>query len=457
MSTDGASRLERFALKGMHLGKMTGVSVGTHAVPDAFLLMHTGVGCKYKAAAQVANHDWGAHPNRREAWTQVAELQLIKGSSERIGPFARSWYERRRPAFMICVSAYFIELTGEDFSDAVTAASKTLPCDMALITTAAPNKGFFDGYASVMLAVASQQDWSAPATRPRSASISGFFFHRYEPDQAADLKALSTLVEMAGVDCGPVLFSGRPYAELSSASEHELAVMLPYTAPKTRKFKKLFRKRTRVEVDLPMGIGGTSRFVRSVAEAAGTDPEQVEHALAQARADAEAQLRNVGDRFRNLEVAVFADTPLAAGLVSILHEMGISTPLVGLRDHKGCLGGKVAFWSTVENNGIRDLGDCEVRVSPSLHWVRKACQDRMRSGRLHGIIGSSHELALFMHQPRSAALMMNVFLIEAGFPSDNQHAAAPSPHLGFEGATAWAQRILNGVRTPRLGGEPRPG
>ena len=38
--------LEDFALKGMHLGKMSGISVGTHAIPDGFLLMHTGVGCK---------------------------------------------------------------------------------------------------------------------------------------------------------------------------------------------------------------------------------------------------------------------------------------------------------------------------------------------------------------------------------------------------------------------------
>ena len=38
--------LEDFALKGNHLAKMTGVSLAVHAIPDAFLLMHTGVGCK---------------------------------------------------------------------------------------------------------------------------------------------------------------------------------------------------------------------------------------------------------------------------------------------------------------------------------------------------------------------------------------------------------------------------
>ena len=51
------SRLEHYSLKTLHLGRMTGVSLGVHAIPDAFLLMHTGVGCKYKAASQIANHD----------------------------------------------------------------------------------------------------------------------------------------------------------------------------------------------------------------------------------------------------------------------------------------------------------------------------------------------------------------------------------------------------------------
>ena len=59
--------LEDFALKGMHYAKMTGVMAASHAISDSFLLMHSGVGCKYKTAAQAAQHDLGEHPNEREA------------------------------------------------------------------------------------------------------------------------------------------------------------------------------------------------------------------------------------------------------------------------------------------------------------------------------------------------------------------------------------------------------
>lgn len=442
MSDLSAFTVEDFALQGLHLGKMTGVSVATHAIPDAFLLMHTGVGCKYKTAAQVANHDWGSHPNQREGWTQVAELQLIKGSSERIGPFVRTWYERRRPAYMCVVSAYFIELTGEDFSDAVLAAEKTVPCDMSLIKTAAPNKGFFDGYACVMEEVLAKQDWRAEPTEPDQASVVGFFFHRYEPDQVADLSQLEVLVNAGGLKLGPVLFSGQPYAKLMQASASRVVLQLPYVGPKARKVKRIIKKRDHAVVDLPIGMAASTRFVRDVAAVAGADMDKVEAWIAAERASVEAELNKVADHFRNVRLAVFADAPLAAGLVSLFHEMGIATPIVGLRDQHNALGGRTAFFETLERNGITDYSRMEVVQSPSLRWTRATCLDGMNQGRLSGIVASSHELDMFTHLPISTAAQGHTFLLETGFPSDRSHTSFPTPTLGFEGAKAWTQRVL---------------
>ena len=52
--------LEAFALKSQDQGGLTGVSIAIHGIPDAFLLMHVGVGCKHKATSQLSTHDWGA-------------------------------------------------------------------------------------------------------------------------------------------------------------------------------------------------------------------------------------------------------------------------------------------------------------------------------------------------------------------------------------------------------------
>jgi nitrogenase molybdenum-iron protein alpha/beta subunit len=443
--------VEDFALKGMHLAKMTGVSLGVHAIPDAFLLMHSGVGCKYKTAAQIANHDWGSHPNRREAWTQVAELQLIQGSSVRIGPFARSWYQRRRPALMVTVSAYFIELTGEDFSDSVVAAEKTLPCDMALIPTAAPNGGFYEGYAAVMLQVAKRQDWKSPPTKEGTASAIGFFYSRYEPDEDANVDQLAKLTRVGGLELGPVLLSGKPYGELQEASQSPYVLQLPYARPIARKLRRLLKKRDVIELDLPLGLTATRRFVRTIAQRTGGDVERVT-TWAEAQAEeVRKQLDKLRDHFRNLDVAVFADPPLAAGLVSMLADMGVRVRVVGLRDSHGALGGTAQFLEILARNGIEDVSDMEILPEPSLRRMRDVVMQHVRQG-MRGILASSHEIELLQSSSgRVPGVTSDVFLIEVGFPSDRQHAAMATPTLGYAGLLTWAQRILDAARAPRMG------
>jgi nitrogenase molybdenum-iron protein alpha/beta subunit len=442
------TELEDFALKGLQLAKMTGVCLATHAIPDAFLMMHTGVGCKYKTSAQIANHDWGSHPNRREAWTQVAELQLIKGSSVRIGPFVRAWYERRRPEFMAVVSAYFIELTGEDFSDAVVAAEKTVPCDIALLSTAAPNGGFFEGYAAVMLEIAERQDWKVAHERPGVATAIGSFFTRYEPDHLADVAQLQRLCKVAGLELGPVMFSGQPYTELKHASKSEYVLQLPYAKPVARKLKRLFRKRKSATLDLPMGLAGTRRFVRELTELAGGATERTETWI---EAQEKAVLQHVNkltDHLRHTAVAIFADTPLAAGLFTMLHELEIAIPLVGLRDPFSSLGGKLTFLEILERNGITELPETEILVSPSLRRVQERSMDLVRQRRVQCIIASSHEINVL--ERKTAAVTHPIVLIETGFPSDRYHTTSPSPSLGYDGIACWSQRILNAVNAPRI-------
>jgi nitrogenase molybdenum-iron protein alpha/beta subunit len=437
--------LEDFALKGMHLGKMTGISVGVHAIPDCFMLMHTGVGCKYKAAAQIGPHDWAEHPNRREAWTQVGELQLIKGSSERIAPFARSWYRRRRPDFMVVVSAYFIELTGEDCKDVVAQLDKSMPCDTTMITTAAPNGGFFDGYAEVVAEVLERIDWDHKPTRSKAASVVGYFFDRYEADHQANLEQLRELMAAAGVECGPVLLSGEPYKTLHEAKDCAHMVLLPYLGKRARKVRRT-TKRKPVALDLPIGVAGSSRFVRELGAGVGADMEAVEAWIVQAEASVQPRLNLVRDNFRNVHMAVFAEAPYAAGLVGLLIELGIDPVMVGIRERY--LGGRRLFDETLERAGVTLPRHTEVIEQPSLRLIRERCGALMQSRRLQGVIGSAHELSLF-DRAKMQTLMASVsgtgqlMRIETGFPSDNHHASFPHPTFGYAGAVAWAQRILD--------------
>lgn len=441
--------LEDFALKSMNFAKMTGVAVAAHAVSDSFLLMHSGVGCKYKTAAQGAEHDLAEHPNVREAWTQISESHLIAGCSERIGPFARAWWERRNSAVMIVVSAYFIELTGDDIGAAVGRVEDTLPdCDMVYVNTVAPNTGFFDGYASVVVALMRRMDWSRPPSRRGHATVLGGMFTRYEPDAKADVAQLKSLLKVAGWEAGPILFSGQPYAELKQAPESGLTVMLPYMRPRESEARELLGSRATVDVDLPIGFAGTANFVRALARNSGTDTRKVEAWITQQTDAVRAQLQRVSEQLRHQSFAVFAETPLAAGLVALLHELGVRTPLVGLRDTSASLGGREAFDAALVRLGVNPQG-ITVLAEPSMRTVRDRCLAALDRGEITGVIGSSHELDLFQRAGSGNGPMRDLALLETGYPSNRTHAVLMQPTYGFAGAAAWAQRILDVSFGPR--------
>ncbi len=441
--------LEDFALKSMNFAKMTGVAVAAHAISDSFLLMHSGVGCKYKTAAQGAEHDFAEHPNVREAWTQISQDHLIAGCSERIGPFARAWWERRNSAVMIVVSAYFIELTGDDINAAVGRVEDTLPdCDMVYLPTVAPNRGFFDGYASVVLEVMRRMDWSRPPTRRGHASVLGGFFTRYEPDAKADVAQLKSLLKASGWEPGPILFSGQSYAELKQAPECAATVMLPYVRPREEEIRDVLGQRSPIVCDLPIGFAGTARFVRTMAQASGTDSRKVDAWIAQQTDAVRAQLQRVSEHLRPMSFAVFAETPLAAGLVSLLHDLGVRTPIVGLRDTQLALGGKQAFLDVLARDGVPSDG-IQILEEPSMRRVRVACLEALQRGEITGIIGSSHEVDLFQRPSGDGTPMRDMALLETGYPANRTHSVLMQPTYGFAGVASWAQRILDVAFGPR--------
>lgn len=429
------NRLERYSLRSQNLGLMSGVSVGVHAIPDAFLLMHTGVGCKYKAASQIANHDWQRHPNRREGWTEVGDQALIQGSAGRIGPYARSWAARRSPGVMIMVTSTFLELTGEDFGAAIRAARQDLDCPVLQIATPGFEGDLYAGCARLVTAVAGQVDWSPPKLRRDEVGLLGYFFDRYEGDHLGNLQQLRFLLDGLGLKLGPVLLSGRPFAELLRIGGAGHLLGLPHLAPAGEALAAACPRPIH-PVDLPFGLAGTCAWLRAVAEATGADAHRLERFIAVQLKHARPELAKASDRFRGLPVALFAETPLAAGLCCLLLEMGLRPELVGLRD--ASLGGRPAFERAVQRAGLELPAGLEVLEHPSLLQIGRRLEDRWRAGGPGLVIGSAVERNLLDRQGgRQSAF------IEIGFPSTHFHATRAEPVLGFGGAVAFAQRVIN--------------
>lgn len=425
-----AAELEHFRLKSLDLGALTGLSIASHAIPDAFLLLHSGVGCKHKATTQLATHDLGRSVVDREAWTEVGDASLIAGSADRIAPYVRVWHERVRPAVMFVASVTFLDLTGDDFADEVRKCDAELPARIVLIKVPGYQGDLHTGYAAAVIEVVRGMNWKVTPDREEVALI-GYLWDRYEADHSANLAHIGALLEGLGLRLGPVLLSGEPLAKLCEAPRARIVATLPTMAGKAKTLARLTGRPT-LTVDLPMGIRGTSAFLRTVAAGQPGVEAFIEAQEAQVRGALAPYL----SRFAGQRVAIFADLPLLVGLVGLAEELSLQVELVGIRGHS--LGGREALMAGLARVGARL--DCPVLENPSLVAVREGCRGLLQEGRLDGVLGSATDLNAIRSIP--AEELGTPFRLEVGFPCLEHHAVFPMPTMGYAGVLGWAQRLM---------------
>lgn len=440
-----SAALERFALKAHHYGRISGVSLAVHAIPDAFLLLHTGVGCKYKGAAQISIHDWASQPHRREGWTEVGDAALIRGAASRIGPYLRSWYDRQHPGLLLVCSASFLEMTGEDVAAATREAAKTVPCPVAHV----PGFGFtgdlYDGYAAVIRAVLSLVDWGAPP-QGDGVSVVGYLLDRHEADHLANQHQLRTLLGELGLTLDTVLLGGQPLSRLQTASRSRLLVALP-GAHRLREALEATGRQV-VYTELPMGIRGTTAWLEAVGRAAGVEASKVARVTGRLSGYTARELEVLRGRTQGIRCALFAETPAATGWASFLSEVGLPPLLVGLRDRS--FGGEAALRTSLVALGAPLRDDVEVLADPSFWLLESRLGPLLRAGALRVVVGSAGEVAtarsLAAEQWVAAGWPDRPFdSLITGFPSTGHHAIHPMPFFGYGGALAQGQRLLDSL------------
>lgn len=429
-------------------GRLTGVAVGLHAIADGYLLMHVGVGCKNKVT-HLLNHDWEQACNLRQGWTEVGDRDLIVGASARVGPYLRAWAERMDSGFVGAVSVTFLELAGEDVADEVLAIDAEMDVPVALIPALGFDGDEFDGYASVCQAVLQRLPWGQRPVDRRTVSLLGYWFDRYEGDHSGNLRQLAGLLKGLGLKQGPTVLGGSRFRELEDTVSSGLLIALPHLAPVRKKLRRLWRKvgREPVWTDLPMGIAGTSRWLRAVGAAAGVPRERVEALVQLRERRAQAPLRKMRSRWRGRRVAVFGEVPLAAGLCTLLSELGFTVALVGIRGTS--LGGEAELRAILDRDGT-NIDGAVVRAAPSLHQIKQDLAAQLQGAGLDGAVGSATELNLLTTLPPATKADPGVpgpFLLELGFPCRSHHALMQMPFLGYGGVATLAQRL---VHPPRL-------
>lgn len=443
--TDAGRAGESFELFDMDGGDLLGVFAGTHAVPGVIMLLHTTVGCKFKTQLQISDHDWGRESHNQRLWTGVDDARIIKGSGQRLVEFATTWYQRRKPEVFIVATNASIELSAFDVEAAVAELRMRLPIPVLYLKTPGHAGSVFSGYRRFMAALVPLLD--PPGTDPAAAAsvtVGGYFLDRFEMEHAANISELRRLLTACGLSWRGALFDGSPWESVRKAGAARNMVWLPYGhGVAARACTDDGRRHS--ETDLPVGLTGTSVFMDKVGRDLGLDP-----ALVQAVKDRELSrvvplIKRAVGSIAGQRVAVFLDTPAAAAVTAFLTELGIHVPLVCLTD--GSSASEAEFFAACSRLGANFLDGAGGTFRPSRPRVlagrsRNAeyleFQNECRNGFIPVAIGSSIQ---------SAGLeSAGVSVIEMGFPSVNKHWLYPMPWMGYNGAVALVQRILDTFR-----------
>jgi nitrogenase molybdenum-iron protein alpha/beta subunit len=359
---------------------------------------------------------------------------------------------------MFMTSVTFIDLAGEDLQDQIQQAAKDLPIPVRYVPAPGFGGDLYRGYAQMMEAVMGQMDWSAPPSKAEQVSLLGYLFDRYERDHTGNFTHLQKMLNSLGMSLGPSLFNGSTYEETLRLPESGLIIDLPYTRPRAKAIHRKLKNRSVVTTDLPMGLRGTSRWLRTVAEAAGTWTPERQARIGRMEARTRKRVEVMFDRWRGLRVAVFADPAHGAGLVSLLLEMGIEPVLVGLKGTT--MGGKTALMECLDRDGNPLPEGTEILENPSISLIQERLREHLTLGRLDGVFGSAVDINALASLPPDVFRgntqdPYGPFTVETGFPCKDYHALYPMPFLGYQGVEAWVQRLISAPRLWNSGNPPQ--
>ncbi|MBI5526839.1 MAG: hypothetical protein HY897_10945 [Deltaproteobacteria bacterium] len=417
--------------------RIYGAFLAAHAVPDAINLMFTGVGCKSKAQRQIAMHDRVREAGNKMVWSDIGDAEFIRGPAKRLASMAIETCRRRENVGLVVVTtSAAMEMTGADVESELAAIRREVGCPVIYLPTAGWDGDLYAGYGEATSAVMALAPWGSSEGDSRTVCVSGYLFDRYEPDHAANLREIQRMLGAAGASRGAVFFSGSSMRTLMEAPAAGCHLVLPY-ARRVAAWAGRETGRRVVATDLPVGIAASARFIVASARLVGLSGETA-RSLAEAESlRARPALSGARAYLSGLRVGVLAETPMAAGLCSLLLELGMVPVFAGLLDRT--LGGKRAFFDALASSAGA-LRGCLVAEDPSAQDVEDVCR-RLRGKLGRRDRGRPFDLLIAPDLWLPPSCVDGVKRVELGFPSNRWHPVSPEPFIGFAGAVALAHRI----------------
>ena len=252
-------------------------------------------------------------------------------------------------------------------------------------------------------------------------------------DHAANILQIKFMLKSIGLELGPIFLSGRPFTELKNVAPSGASFVAALrTTNGLSAAIHLWGERLSMWI-CPSGFSGSAAWVRRVGEAVGAEKKRTEWFIEKQVQAAKEQISKVATRVRGFPVTIFARYP--AGRRIVLPDDG---PGYATCPHRDCETKVSAagppILKRVERMGHRLPAEIEILEAPST-LEAKALLRKKEEWQL--VIGSSDERIMADRSTR---------FIEIGFPSAHYHVTKPEPYMGFGGAIAFAQRVIDVIK-----------
>ena len=401
-----------------------GVYLAVNAIRDVRLLID-GPNCAFFKAEHIfGSHDIAStlldvEGRHRVANTDMHPDRMVADHDDRFVEVLRRLLED--PArFPVLVGALpMASITGIDY-EALADRARVPGVPAIVLPARSLDRGWLDGFADTLTAVARRIDLPEVARDPCKVAIIGHFMDRNEGDCRANVAELRRIVEAIGLGVASVWLDGGGWADLAAAAGAGTVVSLPHAREAARVLAERTGARL-VEAPVPFGVEATDDFVRAIALATGRE------AAGEAVVDAghvriaRAWEWLIPRRFMFRKLAFLGDPLMMPGFCRMAAGLGAEVTLLA------------AF--SKPRQGF-DAGGAEAAHLP----VAPLWEPREASGWAAG-----RQLDLAVGNSIALRDLGGVRTIEFGFPSRGRHCFAPAPFLGYEGALFFVDRLSDAL------------
>jgi nitrogenase molybdenum-iron protein alpha/beta subunit len=409
-----------------------GVLIAGNAIKDAMVVFRGGA-CIFEHVHQTfEDHDYTqnyiSHDARgRLLITYSDSSSYIMGTEKDAESFIREGINKLKPKVIILSELSMITVSGEDIKQFASYLSEKYRIPVIPATSLLLTRDFRDAYESILsgLAESIKESCFRKSRSSPCIGITGLLYERGEGDWEGNVIELSNIIKSIGLKTVCPWLSGSDYKSLTQIAGATHVVAFPFG----EKSSEILKKRSRAEIlhsDLPVGIGGTVKWIRMLGEAASHEREAEEYIKTQVEYVIQRLNRVVTRFLAGKRCAVFAMADWLKVLPEFFEqELGIETAVSILR-HRFPVSGMTGSAEGYERNfdpGVRTVN----------FQLKKACE----KGKIDFIIGSSWEKSILDRE------FEEIPFLEFGYPNRNTHYLLSSPFVGFNGTLNWANRITD--------------